>query len=101
MAKRDFNVKNFLLQKGELVGLVAAGAVGLLLLLIGLGIAFSSPGAGKNADELEKIATAKDVAIDNATPGDDLGKIDRASLVAQNRTGPVSLFAYALSTAMV
>lgn len=72
-------VQQFLLQKGERIGLYVAGGLGVLLLVIGLKGAFGK-GPGANADDLKKLSDGKLSMIRTSTPSDsekdEIRKID-------------------------
>src|SRR5947209_2079149 len=98
MAKIDFDFKAYLLQKGERVGLIVAGVLAAIMVLVGLGNAFSSSSPDKNADVLKKNIDGKRSQLRAATPPPDYpaANLD-PSLLADVQTTPVSGAEYALS----
>lgn len=71
MAMKDFDIKQFLLEKGERVGLYAAGGVALLMILLSLfypgkGLFSASPKA--TADDINKVALQKKTLVQTAKP---------------------------------
>jgi hypothetical protein len=66
MAKRDFDFKQFMLQKGDKVGMGVAGGLAVLLLFCGVFMLFgkdASLSPGNNADALNKISADRDQRI--------------------------------------
>jgi hypothetical protein len=96
MALKDFDYKQFLLEKGERVGLYTAGGLGLLLIFLSLvwpGKAIFNASPKPEAEKLTKAAQEKNAAVQNAAPSDqekvDLRKVDpqllkEASTVAED-----------------
>ncbi len=74
MAKlKEFDFKGFLLEKGERVGLYAAGAIAFLMIVVSLfwpGNGLLSPSPRKKADEMVATAGQKKQQIVTAKPGD-------------------------------
>jgi hypothetical protein len=94
---KEFDFKQFLLEKGERVGLYVAGGLALLMIVLSLFLpgrgVFTLGRAGKTADDLNKTAKEKRNAVASAAPGaqeaKDLRYIDpqlqkQASNVAQD-----------------
>ena len=75
MAMKDFDFKQFLIQKGERVGLIAAGAIAVLLLLLFTILpsnkGLRSPGPGTSADLIIKTAKDKDNQLSVNKPTED------------------------------
>src|SRR5207253_4873745 len=69
--KKSFNLKPFLLEKGERVGLFVAGGLALLLVLLGLFKGLSSGSASAHAQKLDEQVTKLQQAQQRATPGRD------------------------------
>jgi len=72
MAMKDFNFKQFLLEKGERVGLYAAGGIALLMIVLSLfwphkGLLSDSPKA--SAEAITKVAKDKKDQAGTAGPG--------------------------------
>jgi hypothetical protein len=83
MGIKEFDFKQFFLEKGEKVGLgVAAAFMGLLLLSGFVSALTSGTASGTSADIEGKRKTAKN-AIDSATPNSEDMKIDEKELAAQ------------------
>src|SRR4051812_31744661 len=70
MAAPKFDVKQFLLQRGEFVGLGVAGAIVTLLLILAAMKGLSSPGPGKNADLLAHAAEQVNTRLRSDKPDD-------------------------------
>ena len=72
MALKDFNIKQFVLEKGERVGLGVAGVIALLLVLTLFipGMGFLSGSAGANADVLAKAADGVENGLRTNQPTD-------------------------------
>jgi hypothetical protein len=96
MALKDFDYKQFLLEKGERVGLYTAGGLGFLLIFLSLvwpGKAIFNASPKPEAEKLTKAAQEKTAAVQNATPSEqekvDLRKVDpqllkEASTIAED-----------------
>src|SRR5690349_3398157 len=74
MALKEFNFKQFLLQRGEWVGLGLALAIALPLFGLGMMKILSSPSPMSNALALEQLARSADQRITSARPPDDADK---------------------------
>jgi hypothetical protein len=74
MALKEFNFKQFLLQKGEWLGLGFALVIMLPVLGIGMMKILGSPSPMSNALALEKLTRDADQRIQNAKPSDDADK---------------------------
>jgi hypothetical protein len=74
MAMKDFNFKQFMLEKGEWVGLGVALAIMLPVFGIGMMKILSSPGPSSNADRLKALAKAAEQRINTANPPEDADK---------------------------
>jgi hypothetical protein len=69
---KDFDYKQFLLQRGEQVGLGVAIAIASLMVVFGLFIpALSTKGAGTNANELNSQSQQKKQQMEGAAPSAD------------------------------
>lgn len=79
MAMKDFDFKQFLMAKGERVGLYAAGGLGLFLVVaynfLMAGTGLRSPSARESAQEITKIAGEKDGLLSSNKPSAD--EVDR------------------------
>src|SRR4051794_7437182 len=93
MRLKNFDAKQFLLEKGEFVGLYTAGGLAALMLLCGLfwpGYGFLGNGASANAGVLKKETESSWAKLRNATPPTDDG-IDKdaaAKLLAEANLKP-------------
>jgi hypothetical protein len=77
MALKDFDFKQFMLDKGERVALAAAGFFMALLVIFGLIInGLGSGSASANADELTKLKDSGKSAFDQSRPPGDLVNVD-------------------------
>src|SRR5438552_1355089 len=74
MAMKDFNFKQFMLQKGEWVGLGVALVITLPVFGIGIMKILGSPRPTSNVMALESLAKAAEQRIQNATPPEDAAK---------------------------
>jgi hypothetical protein len=73
MGMKDFDYKQFLLERGERVGLYAAGGLGLLLIVLSLfwpGKGLFSASPKKSADEITRISKEKKDKAATATPSE-------------------------------
>src|SRR5262249_29495252 len=72
MAKgQKFDVKQFLLQRGEFVGLGVAGAIVTILLILAAMKGFSSPGPGANANVLNDAAKRVNTRLQTEKPDEE------------------------------
>src|SRR5687768_15584778 len=83
MATKDFDYKQFLLEKGERVGLYTAAGIFVLLVVLYLfwpGHGIFSPSPAKSATEIKSTADQKDKLITTNTPSEservELAKVD-------------------------
>src|SRR5262245_21547457 len=77
MALKDFNFKQFLVDKGERAALAAAGFFMALLIVFGLVInGLGSGSASANADELTKLKNSGKQNFDNSRPQPELANVD-------------------------
>jgi hypothetical protein len=70
MAKRNFDFKQFMLQKGDRVGIIVAGSLTVLLVALGITLMASADGSltpGGNAEKLQKITDQKKKDLDTRT----------------------------------
>jgi hypothetical protein len=74
MAMKEFNLKQFMLQNGEWVGLGFALLIALPVLGIGMMKIVTSPSATKNVQALDQLAHSADSRIQSAQPPDDADK---------------------------
>jgi hypothetical protein len=74
MALKEFNFKQFLLQRGEWLGLGFALVITLPVLGIGVMKILGSPSPTSNAMAIEKLTRDADQRIQNARPPDDADK---------------------------
>src|SRR5262249_47237339 len=70
MAAPKFDIKQFLLQRGEFVGLGVAGAIVTLLLIMAAMKGLSSPGPGKNVDILADASKRVNNRLRTEKPAD-------------------------------
>ncbi len=82
MGMRDFDLKGFVLHKGEKVGLIVAG--GLMVVLIGLGIARAALSGSPNAtaSELNSLSKTTKNKMDTSDPTGTDPVVDPAQLAA-------------------
>ena len=99
MARQKFDVKQFMLQKGEFVGLGVAGAIVVVLLLLAAIKGLGSPGAGQNAAALNDNKKRAETKLRQDAPPDEGATIKAvsASLDAKSRPA-VDTEAYRLAT---
>src|SRR5438128_121956 len=74
MALKDFDYKQFLLERGERVGLYAAGGLGFLLIFLSLiwpGKALFNASPKPAAEEMSKSAKEKNNLVQTASPSED------------------------------
>src|SRR4051794_20581885 len=74
MAIKDFDFKQFFLQKGEWVGLGVALAIVLPVLFVGLKNALLSPSPTANAEQVATLSKGADQKIATSVPPDDADK---------------------------
>jgi hypothetical protein len=89
MAMKDFDFKQFLLEKGERVGLGVAAGFMVLLLIFGLVNGLSGGSATGTQAELDKARTSAKNLIDTATPNPEDATKDAALLVAEVQFDPL------------
>jgi hypothetical protein len=83
MAKRDFDFKQFMLQKGDKVGMGVAAGLAVLLLFLGVFMLFGKEGSlspGRNAENLNKASADREQKINSNQPSEServaLSKVD-------------------------
>src|SRR5438552_1169711 len=70
---KEFDFKQFLLEKGERVGLYAAGGIAFLIIVLSLflpGRGILSPSPKKSAEEIKGAAQQKKTLVASAAPSD-------------------------------
>jgi hypothetical protein len=100
MALKDINFKQLLIEKGERIGLMAAGAItALLVVSFGLMSALSGSSPSKNTDKLKDLRTKAQTAWQMSRPPDDLNQlptdlkvVDVRNVQADSFGNPVSYF---------
>lgn len=77
MAMKDFDFKQFMIEKGERVALGAAAALMLFLVVMGLIVnGLGSGSASANAEDVNRLRTAGERALANSRPPEELVQID-------------------------
>jgi hypothetical protein len=90
MALKEFNAKQFLLEKGEWVGLGVALLIAVPVLGIGLMMVLNSPSPASNVAAIEQLTKAADQRINSAKPPDDAEKPPKEvdAVVSYERVDP-------------
>src|SRR5262245_42730148 len=83
MGMKDFDYKQFLLEKGERVGLGVAAAFGALLIVFGLVSGLSGGSASGTQAQIDKERTSAKNRIDIAAPNPEDANKDQKELAAQ------------------
>src|SRR5437773_6729148 len=94
MALKDFDFKQFMLDKGERVALAAAGFFMALLVIFGLIInGLGSGSASANAEDLTKLRSTADNAFKQSRPTPDVANVD-PDLLRAGKLDPLDPMAF-------
>jgi hypothetical protein len=90
MALKEFNAKQFLLEKGEWVGLGLALLITLPVLAFGMMMILTSRSPASNAQDIDQLAKAAEQRINSARPPEDADKPPKEvdTVVSYDRVDP-------------